>query len=305
MIERPALWLQIIRADRFEVAVGALDEYEMCVPNRAHRDALVSRITDYGQRWAQFHDLPDPPRCRITVESVPPQHVGLGVGTQLGLAVAAGLNAHRGLGQPTAVELATSVGRGLRSAVGTYGFVQGGLIVERGKLPGEAIAPLDCRLALPVDWHVVLIQPYEAMGLSGTAEQDAFDGLPPVPKAVTTRLIEEIRLRMLPAAVRGDFDTFSESVYRYGRLAGMCFAAVQGGPYNGPRLEQLVERIRSMGIRGVGQSSWGPTLFAMLPDRATAETFRSRLAGELSSTEAQLVVTALNHGGARVLVEAV
>ncbi len=300
MIERPAVHLDIVRADRFEVAVGDADASIAFETGPSVSESLASRVVEYARRWAKFHDLPNAPACRITIESAPPQHSGLGVGTQLGLSVAAGLNALYDLIQPTAVELAMSVGRGLRSAVGTYGFVEGGLIVERGKLPGEAIAPLDCRLDLPPDWRVVLIQPTTAMGLSGNDEQQAFDGLPPIPKEVTGRLMEEIRLHMLPAAARGDFDTFSESVYRYGRLAGMCFAAIQGGPYNGPRLQQLVDRIRELGIRGVGQSSWGPTLFALLPDQAAAETFRYRLAAELSSEEATLTETALNQDGAQI-----
>ena len=59
----------------------------------------------------------------------------------------------RGIAWLTPAELAQSVGRGLRSAVGTYGFVHGGMIAERGKLPGEVISPLDARVVLPEDWR--------------------------------------------------------------------------------------------------------------------------------------------------------
>ena len=64
-------------------------------------------------------------------------------------------------------ELALSVGRGLRSAVGTYGFVFGGLIVEQGKLPDEPISPLDCRIDLPEAWRFVLVRPLGLTGIAG------------------------------------------------------------------------------------------------------------------------------------------
>ena len=59
------------------------------------------------------------------------------------------------------------------------------------------------------------------------------------------------RTRLIPAAAAEDFARFSESVFRYGRLAGLCFAEFQGGPYNGRQLEELVQRVRSLGISGV------------------------------------------------------
>ena len=43
-------------------------------------------------------------------------------------------------------ELTRLTGRGRRSAVGTYGFVQGGFLVETGKVPGESLAPLALRI---------------------------------------------------------------------------------------------------------------------------------------------------------------
>jgi beta-ribofuranosylaminobenzene 5'-phosphate synthase len=303
MIDQPAVQLLLNRAECFEIRFGTMDESTPQADAGTFRPSLAVRVSEFASRWAVFHGLPDPPPCCIALESAPPQHVGLGTGTQLALSVAAGLNALFGLGEPAAVELAMSVGRGLRSAVGTYGFVQGGLIVERGKLPGEAIAPLDCRLDLPADWRVVLVQPAAGSGLSGAAEQQAFDNLPPVPLPVTRQLADEIRMVTLPAAARGDFDQFSESVYRYGRLAGQCFAAIQGGPYNGPCLERLVESIRALGIRGVGQSSWGPTLFALLPDETAAERFQRQLSEELPPPLPVMLTSTLNRCGAQVTVQ--
>lgn len=284
MVERPAVRLRIAPFQRFEVT-----------------GPLAERATEFVRGWANFCGTPDPLPCRIEIQSAAPQHVGLGVGTQLGLSLAAGLNAFFGLPVPSPAELAISVGRGLRSAAGTYGFAEGGLIVERGKLPAESIAPLDIRLELPDRWRFVLIQPKGGRGLWGEEEQRAFDDLPAVPSEVTDELTEEVRERMLPAAARGQLELFGESVYQYGRVAGMCFSDIQGGPYNGRRLTAIVDAVRSMGVSGVGQSSWGPTLFAILPDQTAADDFVARLANRISD-EVDMSITRASNQGATIAV---
>ncbi len=260
----------------------------------------ADRALRFARDWSRFTGLEAPPRCRIDIQESAEQHSGLGVGTQLGLSVAAALNRWHGLPQPTPAELALSVGRGSRSAIGTYGFAAGGLIIERGKLPHEAIAPLDCHLSLPTDWRFVLLQLRLEPGLSGTAEQHAFGRLPPVPLEVTEQLANELRHHLVPAAARGDFESFSRSLFRYGRSAGMCFAEVQGGPYNGPQLTELVDAIRSLGVTGVGQSSWGPTIFALLENEPQAVDF-VRQVGKLPLTKnAQIHIAGVSNRGASV-----
>jgi beta-RFAP synthase len=284
MVEQPGLRLEL-RADSHFGAMGPL----------ADRAALFAR------RWAEFQQV-ELPACRIEVVAAPPAHAGLGTGTQLGLAVAAGLNALTGLPSQTAQELAVSVGRGLRSAVGTYGFVQGGLIVEQGKLPGEPISPLDCRLDLPNEWRFVLVRPTGLAGLAGEDEAAAMDGLPAIPAEVTERLIGEARDGLVPAAATRDFVRFAESLYRYGNLSGQCFAARQGGPYNGLILTRLVEQLRGLGAVGVGQSSWGPTLFAVQPSQAAAESLARSLREQVGEQNLELTITPPANRGARINV---
>src|SRR5205085_5679600 len=138
-----------------------------------------------------------------------------------------------------------------------------GLLVEAGKLPGEGISPLIARVELPQEWRFVLIRPEQRSGLSGKAEKEAFDQLPPVSKRLTAQLCRQVLLEMLPSAQRADFARFAESIYQFGRTAGMCFAELQGGSFASEQIEQLVDELRDDGVRGVGQSSWGPTVFAL------------------------------------------
>lgn len=259
---------------------------------------MAGRLARSAHSWSKFHGRPLPD-CRISVERAPPEHVGLGVGTQLGLSVAAGLSAFCGIPCGSPAELARSAGRGLRSAVGTYGFSLGGLIVEQGKLPGEPISPLDTRVELPAAWRFLLVRPLKASGLCGEREDAAIQSIH-VPDETTGTLIREAREHLLPAAVTGEFDDFADSLYRYCHLAGSFYAQLQGGPYNGPILTGLVERIRGGGHAGIGQSSWGPTLFVAHRDQASAQSLAASLRRDWPESELELIVARPSRTGARV-----
>jgi beta-RFAP synthase len=284
MVAKPSLSLRIVAA----TALAASG------PSSA-------RAMQFAHRWAEFHRR-DLPLCRIETLSAPPQHAGLGSGTQLGLAIAASLSAFVGLPSQSPTELAASVGRGLRSAVGTYGFAQGGIIVEQGKLPGEPISPLDCRIDMPAQWRFMLVRPTNLLGLSGDDEATAIASLPPVATESSERLIAEVRDHLVPAAATGDFDAFAASLFRYGHDAGLLFAARQGGAYNGQVLTGLIDRLRSLGAVGAGQSSWGPTLYAVQPSQAAAEMLAARLRESIDSADLEIVITPPANRGACVEV---
>lgn len=216
-------------------------------------------------------------QIRVAVLQAPDHHVGLGLGTQLGLAISLGLFRAVEAREPSLIECATAVGRGLRSAVGTYGFFYGGLIVDQGKLPGEGVSPLQCRLAVPPAWRWVLMRMPIPPGLSGPNEKAAFERLSPMSKVQTRSLRSQITQRLLPALESENFDAFSDSLYAYGRSAGECFAEIQGGPYRDQLLADLVQQVRMFGVKGVGQSSWGPTLFALTRNQVEAEKLTEQL----------------------------
>jgi beta-ribofuranosylaminobenzene 5'-phosphate synthase len=284
MIGQPAVELLLTGAGEFHVRGGEWERAFAC-----------------ARRWAKFHrrELPD---CCIDIHSAIPMHSGLGSGTQFGLSVAAGLNAYCGLPSQSPQELAQSVGRGLRSAVGTYGFVFGGLIVEQGKLPDEPISPLDCRIDLPEHWRFVLVRPKRLVGLAGDVEAEAFGALPTVPPAVTEDLIAEVSQRLVPAAATGDFPLFAASLYRYGRLSGEIFSARQGGPYNGPVVTSIIEQIRRLGHVGVGQSSWGPTVYVALPSQEAAEQLNFQLGAQKDLADLERMISSPCNRGAQIVV---
>lgn len=259
----------------------------------------AERVRDVLACWHQHAGL----ACRgvgVEVVAAPPHHRGLGVGTALAMSLAAGLRAFYGMPAADAETLAVSVRRGRRSAVGAHGFQLGGLIAEQGKLADEPLAPLERRLPLPSSWRFLLATPVTDPGLSGVAEVRAFRRAPAVSAETRQRLQAMSQEQLLPAAAEGRFAEFSEAVFQFGRAAGECFSTVQGGPYNGAAITQLVERIRGLGIAGVGQSSWGPTVYAACESATEAEALEQQL--RRSDPSLELHVAKIRNCGASVKI---
>jgi beta-ribofuranosylaminobenzene 5'-phosphate synthase len=279
MIDRPSVHVRMRTAERFEA-----------------RGVDGERAIRFAQACSQAWGLVGA-GCAIEVLAAPRSHVGLGSGTQLGLAVAAGMRhlfrppageeppaaAHPLQPRPQAsdhewlfdtsdvLELARLVGRGRRSCVGVYGFSRGGLIVEAGRLLGlpqpeddarREFSPMVARVRLPSTWRCVVIVGRDDIGLHGDAERAAFARLPPVPTEVTSELARIALLELLPAAVEANFAAFAQAIRRYGQLAGRPFEPESGGLAHAGATERLLELLAELGFPGSAQSSWGPAVMA-------------------------------------------
>jgi beta-ribofuranosylaminobenzene 5'-phosphate synthase len=265
---------------------------------------LAERALDVWRRAAAAANLASAPSCRLQIESMAREHVGLGTGTQLGMALATAM--HILVGRPLASpgELAATVGRGKRSAIGSHGFAVGGLLVEAGKRRPEEISPLVARVELPRAWRILLLMPRKATGLFGDAEREAFSRLPPVSAATTASLCSEVLLNLLPAAAEADFDAFSASVCRFGQLAGSLFATQQNGQlFFDPAAARLAARLQELGIRGIGQSSWGPTIFGIVQNESAGLKIAEQIRSEANASGYDCLLSAIENQGAHVDVE--
>ena len=286
MVARPGIRLAVRSAARLEAS-----------------GPLAERAVAFARRTAATLGFAAEPNCRIDIESAPREHVGLGTGTQLGLAVAAAIYALAGRPISEPAELARAVGRGERSAIGTHGFALGGLLLEAGKRRASDFSPLVARVEMPAEWRVLLLIPRSESGMAGDAERQAFAELPPVPPELTGALTQEALLNLLPAAAEAEFAAFSGSLFRFGQLAGSCFAARQQGALRDARATELVRRLRELGVEGVAQSSWGPTLLAVLPDEQSGRDLIARLQAETDLGDYECLLTQFENTGARIEIE--
>ncbi|MCE9560717.1 MAG: hypothetical protein K8U57_01555 [Planctomycetes bacterium] len=157
--------------------------------------------------------------------------------------------------------------RGERSAIGVHGFDRGGLIVDAGKEPGEEVSPLLAHVRLPHEWRVVVFSPPASAEWHGHRERAAFATASGGDPDALRRLAETA---IVPTARAGDLNAFGDAIYEFNRRAGEPFAVTQGGAYASGAITELIAELRQSGIRGVGQSSWGPTVFAIVSDSDTA-----------------------------------
>ena len=213
-----------------------------------------------------------------------PDHLGLGSGTQMALAVGRALVDLFGL-PLGARDIATCLARGRRSGIGIGAFEQGGFLLDSGVGPEGGVPPVTARLAFPDAWRVLLVLDARGQGLHGRREVEAFKRLPPFPREIAAHLCHLTVMQILPGLQEGRLEPVAAGIAELQRRVGDHFASAQGGRFTSSAVADALGWVESQGFAGVGQSSWGPAGFVLLPDQASADALleqaRTRF-GELS-----------------------
>jgi beta-ribofuranosylaminobenzene 5'-phosphate synthase len=250
-IERPNIVLEADLQNAGEVnelIVGGLEQ---------------ERVTTYAKHFLERYSLPG--KVHLNLRSNIPAHVGLGSGTQLALAVGTALAQLRGL-KLSATELSLMMKRGVHSGIGIATFQHGGFVVDGGHpmvTNYQTIPPVLFRHSVSKDWFFVVAIPKASPGFSGDREQLAFQTLPPAPPELVEKICRLLVMKMLPALVENDIAQFGQALTQVQQLVGDSFAAVQGGQYANTLSGQIIAHMLKQGAQGAGQSSWGPTVYAL------------------------------------------
>ncbi len=234
------------------------------------------RAADFARRFLAYHGIRA--GAHIVIERSIPAHAGLGSGTQLGLSIAKALaELHRVSATP--VELARAVGRAKRSAVGTWTFAGGGFVVEGGRRIGvdDDVGPLLARQPLPQSWRCVLAVPDAPPGVSGAMEARAFAELPVPDEREVERVSHLVLMGMLPSVIEGDLETFGAALSEVQEINGGWFSHAQGGMFAPGPSAEIIRLMRDGGAPGVGQSSWGPSVYAIVDGDDAAESLSARI----------------------------
>jgi beta-ribofuranosylaminobenzene 5'-phosphate synthase len=259
----------------------------------------ADRAEDYLDALAGALRAPSP--LDLTLHQTIPEHVGLGSGTQLGLAIAAGLSALNGRPRPPRT-LSSLVERGARSGIGIGSFEFGGFLVDGGKGSRDAPAPIIARADFPEAWRLILVIDAARRGLSGEAEKSAFSALSTFPSDTAAHLCRIVLMRLLPGLAETDFSAVSSSIGEIQDRVGDHFAPVQGGRYASPHVAAVLNWLRRSGLSGVGQSSWGPTGFALVDSAERATALLQELKQHFSQTTLSFQVCAARNKGAEIRI---
>ena len=250
------------------------------------------RAAKAARQFAQAYALDC--RAAIRIHQAIPEHIGLGSGTQLDLAIGAGLAHLHGLDLGVR-DIALAIERGARSGIGIAVFEQGGLVVDGGRGERTVTPPLIARMEIPQDWRFILALDRRGQGLHGKQEVEAFSKLPVFPAAATARLCHLLLMQGLPALAEGDIEGFGAVVTALQNAVGDHFAPAQGGRFTSPEVAAAMGWLQAQGAVGVGQTSWGPTGFCMLDSPSRAAELAAQARGRFDGLDI-LVATARNRG---------
>lgn len=239
----------------------------------------------------------------LAVEQALPEHVGLGSGTQLALAVGCAVARLHGR-SVSAREIAMTLDRGARSGIGVAAFEQGGFVLDGGRDPHrDAVPPLLSRIGFPAAWRWILVfDDNHRGGLSGAAERQAFGSLPPFPELEAARLSRIVLMQMLPALAEADIERFGHGLTVLQESVGDHFAPAQGGRYASRDVAAALHRLQHAGAAAVGQTSWGPTGFALADSPAQALLLVERARAGAAGDRLRFQIHAARNRGADVAV---
>ena len=246
---------------------------------------VIHRIMDYFQ----INGL------EIDFKSIPPRHSGLGSTTQIVLSLGLGISKIFNK-EIDLVKFAKDMNRGRISGIGTYIFQFGGFVIDSGKKIEnvDEFPKLMFRIDFPEDWYFIIAIP-SGRGPSEIEEEKLFKQLIPgkeLVKEATYILLHEF----IPSILDRDIESFGKALTKLQEIIGKMFENVQGGIYN-PISIKCIEIFKKFNVLGYGQSSWGPTIYAVVEDLDKAYQIRNYIVEKL---KIRCYVTTADNKGVRI-----
>ena len=259
----------------------------------------------YAQRALEAFKLKG---AKVTVKATPPRHSGFGSTTQLCLAVGRAVTKAHGLNVPL-LELVKALKR--TSTGGIYPFQFGGFVVAGGfpVKTGEQIwvreepliPPLIFRSHFPEEWRFVLVRPLVApKSPNKEAEEEAFSALRGLKAPV--ELIHKgyfiLAAKLLPALLERNAEAFGKALTELQVTVGRIYQPVQEQIFN-PASQWFIPILNRSGALGIGQSSWGPTVYAFTDTPEAAQKIAEKIKVE-TQAKADVTIVGADNAGARI-----
>ena len=247
--------------------------------------------------------------ARLRIRSGYKMHVGLGGGTQLGIAAGKALCELYDR-QLSVREIARIISRGGTSGIGTAAFETGGFLIDGGHSYGPGKdkmsfspsaacggvrpAAVTMRHDFPRDWKIILALPEVNAGAHGKKEVDIFRDYCPLPVAEVHELCYQILVRMVPSLVEENLDDFAAAVNRVQEIGFKKIEVMLQHPV----VHRLMAEMREAGAACAGLSSFGPAVYAITD---TGERDIEASAREvMRDVGGEVLITRARNEGARV-----
>lgn len=267
--------------------------------NVLNKEVYESKIIDATRNMKNYLNIGT--NYEFVIKEIYPVHHGLGLGTQLALAVAK-LISELNETKLNTINLAKIIQRGGTSGIGVYSFDAGGLIVDGGHkksqkidyLPSSAAnvspPPLIARYDFPDDWNIILVTPKTNDGVSGQEEIDVFQTYSPINIQDVQQISYLTLMKLMPAIVEKDIQSFGEAV---NKIQSLGFKKVERDLQDS-KINKLINTMGELNMPAVGMSSFGPTCFGISDENPKS---LQKEIEQLTEGTAEITVTkGKNHG---------
>lgn len=269
----------------------------------SEEERLVNRvIADLKEHYGEPHYCKG---LKIFIKSKIPRHVGLGSTTQIALSLGVGvlkLCYNVEIDEVAVAKLALILGRRNFSCIGLGSFLYGGFIADTGvKLTANySLAPSSImfRLRFPGSWRIVAVLPPSSWRVIEDDREESMliKASMSMEKDYDSELTRLTFRCIVPSIVEEDFESFTECLDELQYITGKAFSAFQHGVFSTRESEYVARVLRSIGGKGVGQSSWGPLVYSFFDNRFTAWSAYKLLSTKLGREYKILLLKPRNHG---------
>ncbi len=140
--------------------------------------------------------------------------------------------------------------------------------------------------------------------MHGSQELAAFQNLPPFSEESAALLCRHVLMQALPAIAERDLPAFGQAIQALQAVTGDYFAPAQGGGrYTSRLVTAVLKQLQISGVHCFGQSSWGPTGFAVFANQLEAETRLKQLNDTFAhEPNLEFVLTKANNQASQIQV---
>ena len=293
-VDAPCGTLEIVRSNRFE--------FEDCRVKPLKHD----EIADFSAMVnAAVESRALTCNVRVRLSGRMKSHVGMGAGTGIRLAILESLLRTNGI-DATADDLIRLSGRGGTSGIGINTYFTGGIVVDLG-IPNDGLGFLPssraiCKVrpislhALPMpDWPLCMCIPRFISAKTQEEEIDFFSREAVANATDSYESAYHALFGLYASVVDKQFDTFCEAV---NRLQEIGWKKQEWCNYGSPLFE-LASKLRGLGAKGIGMSSFGPLLYCLAEEEHLNAIFEAQ---EDLNCE---IVRVMPHNSGRELVDEV